>query len=172
MGERRLMLEPPPKNEPEIFRAVWDASGPGRAWHWDQWAKSIKANDPRYRLAQSVRERVAEITRCYRKGADSYANMLVERLDAARGQAAFVAANAKLRKIHEGYRNRRDAKDRSEVRDLATAHWRKFSDDPVAAVIRSSAIAPFARYYSDRTVRDWIKDLKPGGTRAGRPKKK
>lgn len=80
--KRRPMFRPPRADEPEIFRALWLASGPGRAWQWGRWARGIKPGDRLYALAQDVRGPVTKIMRWYRKGASDYATLLLERLDA------------------------------------------------------------------------------------------
>jgi hypothetical protein len=74
-------------------------------------------------------------------------------------------------KVRDGHRNREDRRDKAEIRDLAKGHWRKHPGDTVAAVLKIPGIAPWTRHYNRRTVRGWIKDLKPGGTSPGRPKK-
>ena len=79
---RKRGLRPPPAGAPEIVCDIWLATGPGRAWKWGRWAKSIKPGDPRRPLAEDVRRRVAEIMVLYRKRDGSRASVLLERLRA------------------------------------------------------------------------------------------
>ena len=79
-GVKKRWLRPPPESAPETVRALWFGSGPGRAWKYFLWAKSIKLSDPRRPLAEDVCRRVAEIMGLYRKGAASRASVLLERL--------------------------------------------------------------------------------------------
>jgi len=166
-------LEPPGEDVPQSAREWWFAGHPGRAWRQREWARSIAEGDPRAPLARKVEAEVEEIFHLYRIGAADRANARVERLEAVRGQALALELLAKLDPIYRGYESRRDRIERQEVRDLAAGHWRKFPDDPVAAVVRDNeGIQPFTHRYTERTLRDWIKDLKPGGTRRGRPRKR
>lgn len=74
------MLQPPPANAPEIVRAVWRASGPGRAWGWRAWARGVKRSDPHWSLAQATLAEVRAIRHWYARGANDQATLLVNRL--------------------------------------------------------------------------------------------
>lgn len=81
------------------------------------------------------------------------------------------AATYAYQKLRLGPLSEQDKRDQREILDLAKAYWAKFPDTSVTAVIRESGIAKVARI-NPRTVGGWIKHLKPGGTRPGRPKKR
>ena len=74
--------------------------------------------------------------------------------------------------VATAHKSRQDHKDKKEIRGYAVAHWQKFPTDSIADVLRIPPVAPFTRYYNKQTLHRWFKDLKPGGTRRGRPKKK
>jgi hypothetical protein len=85
--------------------------------------------------------------------------LIIEQLRASQ-LATFVG------KVRGGPKQRQDAKDKAEIRNLAAAYWREHRDAEVADVVKIPSIAPFTRYYRLRTVKDWIRDLKPGASPA------
>jgi hypothetical protein len=97
---------------------------------------------------------------------------------AAQAHKEFAEQTADLRvaahigeRVRAGAKQRGDVKDKKEARDYARAHWKKFPDDSLTAVAELPQIRMIGPY-AKRTLQSWIRDLKPGGTRPGRPRKR
>lgn len=77
MKRRPILLCPP--RDPRLL-PLWLESGPGRAWRWSMWTRSVLADSPCYEIASAARKRLATILRDYRAGRDQLAGKRLERL--------------------------------------------------------------------------------------------
>lgn len=85
---RRSSIEPitwrAGQDEELILAGIWLASGPGRAWRADQWAKGVTGGEKRLQLARNVINQVEQIRALYKAGGveqANRANILVERVE-------------------------------------------------------------------------------------------
>ncbi len=112
--------------------ALWYASGPGRACKWQQWARTIKQDDPRYPVAQNVLEQVEEIRRLYSQGANDLANIYVERLEINRPAAALFGHAEDIgrgqKSVQSGKKGHETVHGTPEVKQARWASYQEFID--------------------------------------------
>lgn len=82
-------------------------------------------------------------------------------LDEEKG-LALLAGDVAVSGLHsrQGYKKRDDYQDKRECQDIAKRLWQSKPESTIAALMRSTELAAYARKYNGRhTLRDWLKEI-------------
>lgn len=109
----------PPRDPLQLV--IWLRSGPGRAWFWQQWARTIKPDTPLYPVAADAKRRLDDVLRYYEKeGAADYATTLLDGLTGElRGRLAERHRTRSAGGNTTAIQLKREARERDK--ELATA---------------------------------------------------
>jgi hypothetical protein len=156
MAKRTILTRP----RHPLAQAVWLSSGPGRAWKWEQRAKTIPKGHCNYDNAREILTRVKAIRDAYKKGNTDWANLEVERLDQYWG---VLLANERFHKAQNqattNRTNARKPRPKRSKKSVILADWKQLRTDR-PNLSKSAITAAIAKRHS-RTptrVRQIVKD--------------